>query len=64
MTVQDLLDTNRFQRQLSTPTVIELLDVEPVSRAVFLRLDYRFCGRGKASRDPGFEYDNPSAAPG
>jgi outer membrane receptor protein involved in Fe transport len=58
LTAQDLLDTNRFQRRLNTPTVIERLDVKPVSRAVILRLDYRFGGGGKPAREPGFEYEN------
>jgi outer membrane receptor protein involved in Fe transport len=61
LTAQDLLDTNRFQRRLNTPTVIERLDVKPVSRGVIFRLDYRF-GGGKQARDPGFEYE--AAAPG
>jgi len=65
VTAQDVLASNRFRRELDTPTLIERLEVRPVSRAVFLRLDYRFGGKnGKAAREPGFEYDTPGAAPG
>jgi outer membrane receptor protein involved in Fe transport len=64
LTAQDLLDTNRFQRRLDTPTVIERLDVKPVSRAVIFRLDYRFGGGGKQAREPGFEYETGAGPPG
>ena len=63
LTLQDLFASNRFERRLDTPIVFERLVGLPVSRAVFLRLDYRFGGRGKAGREPGFEYDQPGAGP-
>jgi len=45
--------------------LVERYDYRPVSRAVFLRLDYRFGGSGKAAREPGFEYDTSgSSGPG
>ena len=62
VTAQDLLKGAHFQRHLETATLVERFDVEPVSRAVFFRLDYRFGGSGaKAKPDPGFEYE---ATPG
>jgi outer membrane receptor protein involved in Fe transport len=65
VTVQDLLATNRFQRQLDTPILSERLDIRPAFRSVFFRLDYRFGGGGgKPARDPGFEYENAGPAPG
>ena len=65
VTAQDLLATSRFQRRLDTPTLFERLDILPVSRSVFFRLDYRFGGAGgKAAKDPSFEYENGGAAPG
>ncbi|HEX3886720.1 MAG TPA: TonB-dependent receptor [Phenylobacterium sp.] len=59
VTGDDLLGSNRFERRLSTPILFEDLEVRPVSRSVFFRLDYRFGGAvKKAGPDPGFEYDN------
>lgn len=64
VTGQDILGTNRFRRDLDTPTLMEHLRVLPVSRAVVLRLDYRF--GGSASKVPSFDYENspPGAGPG
>jgi outer membrane receptor protein involved in Fe transport len=66
VTVQDLLAGSKFERRLNTPTLFEHLDVRPVSRAVFFRLDYRFGGAGgKAAKEPGFEYETaPAPGPG
>jgi len=64
VTAQDILASNRFERRLDSPTISERFEVLPVSRAVFLRLDYRFGGAGKPAREPGFEYDAPTAGPG
>jgi outer membrane receptor protein involved in Fe transport len=66
VTVQDALATNHFQRVLSTPAFSEDLNIRPVFRSVFFRLDYRFGGAGKAAKQPGFEYENgpPPAGPG
>ncbi|WP_372782232.1 TonB-dependent receptor domain-containing protein [Phenylobacterium sp.] len=65
LTVQDALATNRFRRRLDTPIFSEDLDIRPVFRSVFFRLDYRFGGGGgKPARDPGFEYESGGAAPG
>jgi outer membrane receptor protein involved in Fe transport len=58
LTVQDLLETNRFVRLLDTPILHDHFVVEPVSRAYFLRLDYRFGGGKKPAKDPNFEYEN------
>jgi hypothetical protein len=64
-TAQDVLATNGYSRRFDTPQLVERYDYRPVSRAVFLRLDYRFGGSGKAAREPGFEYETSgSAAPG
>jgi outer membrane receptor protein involved in Fe transport len=64
VTAQDLLATNKFQRRLDTPTVFERLDIRPVSRSVFFRLDYRFGGASsKAAKDPGFEYESGAPSP-
>jgi outer membrane receptor protein involved in Fe transport len=59
VTVQDLLASNRFHRKFDTPVLREPFLGEPVSRAIFVRLDYRFGGRGgKPTREPGFEFEN------
>jgi outer membrane receptor protein involved in Fe transport len=59
VTIQDLLASNRFRRELDTPALTERLDIRPVARQVFFRLDYRFGGgSSKPARDPGFEYEN------
>jgi outer membrane receptor protein involved in Fe transport len=67
VTVQDLLASYRFERRLDTPALTERLDIRPVYRSVFFRLDYRFGGKSaKAAKEPGFEYENgaPAAGPG
>ncbi|MBS0361014.1 MAG: TonB-dependent receptor family protein, partial [Proteobacteria bacterium] len=65
LTGQDLTASDRFQRDLESPVLMEHLMVRPVSRQVILRLDYRFGGGGaKAAKDPGFEYENGGATPG
>lgn len=61
LTLQDLLASSRFERRLETPTLTERLKVEPVARAIFFRLDYRFGGgSAKAAKDPAFEYEAPT----
>jgi outer membrane receptor protein involved in Fe transport len=63
-TAQDLFQTSKYRRRYDTPELVERFEYLPVSRAVFLRLDYRVGGRGKAAKDqPQFEYDN-AAPPG
>jgi outer membrane receptor protein involved in Fe transport len=58
-TAQDLFQTSRYRRHYDTEALVERFEFRPVSRAVFLRLDYRIGGRGKAAKDqPQFEYDN------
>jgi outer membrane receptor protein involved in Fe transport len=64
LTVQDALASNRFERRLDSPTIIERLVGLPVSRQVFFRLDYRFGGSTKGPKDPGFEYENAAPAAG
>ena len=58
LTAQDILNTNRFHRELETPTLVEHLHSYSASRAVLLRLDYRFGGGAAKPKDPGFEYEN------
>jgi outer membrane receptor protein involved in Fe transport len=58
-TAQDLFQTSRYRRHYDTEALVERFEFRPVSRAVFLRLDYRIGGHGKAAKDqPQFEYDN------
>ncbi|HEX3367114.1 TonB-dependent receptor plug domain-containing protein [Phenylobacterium sp.] len=65
VTAQDLLAGSRFQLHADTPILFQRLDVRPVNRAVFFRLDYRFGGgAAKAAKEPGFEYENGGPAPG
>ncbi|WP_293368884.1 hypothetical protein, partial [Phenylobacterium sp.] len=65
VTAQDLLAGSRFELHADTPIVFQRLDVRPVARAVFFRLDYRFGGGApKAAKEPGFEYENSGPAPG
>ena len=58
LTAQDLLNTNRFHRELDTPTLVEHLFDRPVSRAILFRLDYRFGGGAAKAKEPDFEYEN------
>jgi outer membrane receptor protein involved in Fe transport len=63
LTGQDLLASNRFVRNFDTPTLEDHFVVRPVTRAVFLRLDYRFGGgNGRPQQD--FQYDTGGAGPG
>ena len=69
LTAQDLLATNRFARNFDTPILVDRFEVEPVSRAVFLRFDYRFGGGKARPQQPDFQYDNgggggPAPGPG
>ncbi len=56
ITAQDLLNTNRFRRDLETPSLVENLRVLPVSRAVLLRRDYRFGGGASKAKTTDFDY--------
>ena len=57
-TAQDLFATNVLTRNFNTPVLRDHFVVEPVSRAFFLRFDYRF-GGGKARQpQPDFQYEN------
>ena len=64
-TAQDILASNHFERRVMTSILHEHFEVHPVSRALIIRLDYRF-GRsgGKGAREPGFEYENGPPPPG
>jgi hypothetical protein len=63
LTAQDVLDTNRFRRVLETSTLRDNFYGKPVSRAVMIRLDYRFGGTGgRPAREPGFDYDAGAGA--
>jgi outer membrane receptor protein involved in Fe transport len=62
LSAQDLLNTNSFRRTFDTPTLRDRYDYWPVSRAITLRLDYRFGGKGKPAREPGFEYESAGQA--
>jgi outer membrane receptor protein involved in Fe transport len=57
-TAQDLLATNRFTRNFDTPILHDHFVVEPVSRAFFLRFDYRFGGGNGHPQQPDFQYEN------
>ena len=62
LTGQDLLATNRFERNFDTATLHDHLIVRPVTRAVLLRFDYRFGGgNGRPQQD--FQYDAGGAGP-
>lgn len=64
--VQDLLNTNRFRREFSTPIYRDWAEQRGVTRAVLLRLDYRFSSGAAAARpaaDPAFEYGGAAPAP-
>ena len=62
LTGQDLLATNRFTRNLDTPILHDHFVVEPVSRSVLLRLDYRFGGGSSRAPQPDFQYDTGGGA--
>ncbi|WP_332770532.1 outer membrane beta-barrel family protein [Phenylobacterium sp.] len=55
LSVQDLFATSRARRIFETPTLRGSVTNEAVTRAVLLRLDYRFGGPGPR-RETGFEY--------
>lgn len=60
--VQDLFDDNRQHRRLASPTLDNDAMYRPVSRAVSLRLDYRFGGKAKTpTPEPGFDYGAPAS---
>jgi outer membrane receptor protein involved in Fe transport len=61
VSVQDLFDTNTQKRVFVTPDIRVSGDYRPVSRAISLRLDYRFGAKPKAANDPGFDYGAPAA---
>jgi len=64
-TVQDVLDTVHFARNLDTPTLVERFKISPVSRSVVVRLDYRFGGKSdKGPKEPAFDYDTGAGAAG
>ncbi|MBS0362367.1 MAG: TonB-dependent receptor [Proteobacteria bacterium] len=56
VTGQDLAGTNRYRRDLVTPTLVEHLRDYPVSRQVQLRLDYRFGGASSKPKPADFDY--------
>ena len=62
-TAQDVLATNRFERQFDTPVLHDRFFVEPVSRAFLLRFDYRFGGAARPQQ-PDFQYDSGGAGGG
>ncbi|HEY3948681.1 TonB-dependent receptor [Phenylobacterium sp.] len=64
VTAQDLGDSTRFRRDLSTSALVEHLAVHPVSRAVIFRLDYRFGGGAAKAKTPDFDYGNGGGGPG
>jgi hypothetical protein len=61
-TAQDVLATNRFARNFDTPILIDHFVAEPVTRAVFLRFDYRFGGASRPQQ-PDFQYENGGGGP-
>jgi outer membrane receptor protein involved in Fe transport len=62
LTAQDLLATNRFARKFDTPVLIDRFEAVPVTRAVFLRFDYRFGGSGRPQPQD-FQYENGGGGP-
>ncbi len=63
VSAQDVLKGSRGDRLFVTPTLRDDARFRPVSRAISLRLDYRFGGKGKTpARDPAFEYDAPAGS--
>jgi outer membrane receptor protein involved in Fe transport len=62
VSVQDLFDTSTQKRAFETPALRLSGQFGPVSRAISLRLDYRFGAKPKAGREPGFEYDTAAPA--
>jgi outer membrane receptor protein involved in Fe transport len=62
LTAQDLLATNRFARKFDTPILVDRFEGKPVSRAFFLRFDYRFGGSSRPQQ-PDFQYDNGGGGP-
>jgi outer membrane receptor protein involved in Fe transport len=61
LSVQDLFDTNRQERVFVTPTLRASGEYRPVTRAISLRLDYRFGAKSKAAPEPGFDYAAPAS---
>jgi outer membrane receptor protein involved in Fe transport len=62
ITAQDLLASDRFGYTLKdSQTLRDTFRLRPVSRALLVRLDYRFGAGGKPSREPGFEYESNPA---
>jgi outer membrane receptor protein involved in Fe transport len=60
----DVLKTARNRLVLDSPSIKDHAVNHQISRAISLRLDYRFGGAAKApARAPGFEYENPAPAP-
>lgn len=60
--VQDLFNGNKQHRRLASPTLDNDAMYRPVSRAVSLRLDYRFGAKPKtAASEPGFDYGAPAS---
>jgi outer membrane receptor protein involved in Fe transport len=62
VSVQDLFDSSRRKQAFDIPTLRLAGAFRPVSRAISLRLDYRFGAKPKAGREPGFEYENAAPA--
>jgi outer membrane receptor protein involved in Fe transport len=60
VSVQDLFNTNTQVQALTTPDLRARGEFRPVSRAISLRLDYRFGTKAKAAAEPGFDYGAPA----
>lgn len=62
LSVQDLFQGNNQHRILKSPLIENDAMFRPVSRAISLRLDYRFGGKPKTpAPEPGFDYGAPAA---
>ena len=61
VSVQDLFKTNTQKQAITTEDLRVRADFRPVSRAILIRLDYRFGAKPKAATEPGFDYGVPAS---
>lgn len=62
VSVQDLFNTNTQKQALTTADLRARGEFRPVSRAISIRLDYRFGAKSKTpAPEPGFDYGAPAA---
>jgi outer membrane receptor protein involved in Fe transport len=61
VSVQDLFNGNKQIQIITAPDLRVRADSRPVSRAILIRLDYRFGAKPKAAAEPGFDYGAPAS---